>query len=229
MTESDTQPFTDADAAAILAVWFGEHSLTAGAPAPPDMVQQWFLGTPEFRRTCAGFGALLADLGAAYAPATIAGAARTPARALALLVLLCPLARILFSATPAEASIYRVLDPLAEALAAHALDPARRWDLGVDGEWKASPAARMWFLLPGGNSEVLAVQEKTVRDADEVVKDAGAVVGGVWDGNRVAEAMNLRRFLLGRCEEVRVWGRMRERDAVLGREVADESIEGVML
>jgi len=61
----------------------------------------------------------------------------------------------------------------------------------------------MWFLLPGGNSRDLDILEETVERAEELVREVGEVVDGVWDGAKVAEARNLKRFLEGRRDAVK--------------------------
>lgn len=221
--DDDQMTFTDSDAATIITLWFGDYRLSSPGSASPDAVRRWFLGDPDFKRTCAVLTPLLTLLSStAFTPETIVDLATNPTRALALIVLLGPLPRILY---PADPRIYTCFDPLALALARYSLAPERRWDLGVDGEWRRSPTVRMWFLLPGGNSEELEIQEETGRAAEEVVRDVGEVVDGVWDGARVSEAMNMARFLKETEEEVRTWGRIRDRDAVLGRAPLPEGVE----
>lgn len=64
------------------------------------------------------------------------------------------------------------------------MDSDRRWDL----EWKRAPAVRMWFLMAGD-------QEMAIERAKEMVEDMKEIVDGVWDGRKVAEAVNVLRFL----------------------------------
>ncbi|KAF8254134.1 hypothetical protein K440DRAFT_639902 [Wilcoxina mikolae CBS 423.85] len=208
---TDELSFTDADSQAIVTFWFGpDYSLTSNNAPPESRIKTWFLHTPEFARTCSIFTPLLTLLTTSYTPTTIPTLATTPTRALSLLVLLSQLPRIIL---PGSREIYTLYDPLACAIAAHALEPSRRYDL----TWKHSPAVRMWFLMAWGQSEDLAVQERVGRLAGEMVKDAGEVVDGVWDGERVGMAMNVLRFFDGRREEIGKWGRFRERDEVLER------------
>ncbi|KAF8540697.1 hypothetical protein BDD12DRAFT_563642 [Trichophaea hybrida] len=182
---TDELSFTDADSQAILTFWFGpDYSLISNNAPPESRIKTWFLHTPEFARTYSIF---------------------TP-----LLTLLSQIPRIIL---PGSRKIYTLYDPLACAIAAHALEPSRRYDL----TWKHSPAVRMWFLMAWGQSEDLAVQERVGRLAGDMVKDAGEVVDGVWDGERVGMAMNVLRFFEGRMEEIGKWGRFRERDEALGR------------
>jgi uncharacterized protein (DUF924 family) len=135
----------------------------------------------------------------AHTSTTITSLATAPETALALLILLSQLPRILYPDSP---DIYTFYDPLALAVAEWACATERRWDLGGPGKkWKRIPAVRMWFLLPGGNSRDLEVLDRAIERAAGMVRDVGELVGGVWDGLAVAEARNLKRFLEGRREE----------------------------
>jgi uncharacterized protein (DUF924 family) len=125
-------------------------------------------------------------------PDDITALASDAKTALALVILLGQLPRILEPESEVDYT-------LAQCVAEHAF--AHGWDKGEQGEWRRVPAVRMWFLLPGGNSGDLETLDRTVRRAEEIVKDCNEIVDRVWDGNLVAEARNLVRFLEGRREE----------------------------
>ncbi|KAI5816084.1 hypothetical protein BZA77DRAFT_314326 [Pyronema omphalodes] len=163
----DSLFLTPTDAETFLNFWF-EGPIPESAEA--SLVQRWFLPPPEFAATCRIFSPLT------KLPLKLP---ETPQIALAQTILLSRLPRIL-----SPDGDHTETDRQAREVVEYVMDSSRRWDL----EWKRAPAVRMWFLMAGD-------QKLAIERAKEMVEDMKEIVDGVWDGKKIAEAVNVLRFL----------------------------------
>ena len=197
MSSSSSEPAVGAGAASqpreILEVWFG-------APGAPDAGQPrdwWFKASDEVdARLRARFGALHA---AAERGECDAWAEAGPHAALALVIVFDQLSRNLHRGTPAAFACD------ARALAVTQGMLARQDDTPL------APLERWFAYMPLEHSEVVAVQEESLRRFRELADDAGLT--------------EERRYAERHAEIVRRFGRFPHRNAILGRVSTEAEVE----
>jgi uncharacterized protein (DUF924 family) len=175
----------------ILTFWFGGPG---DGKSPGERARLWFRGDPEVDREIRDrFGA---DLERAIR-GELADWAGTPRGRLALIVLLDQFSRNIHRGTPGAFA----QDAAARALAVEGLDA------GMDAT--LSPAEQMFFVLPLGHAEDLALQERGVRYCEE------------WAKAMPASQQALAQGALGQARRHRDviarFGRFPTRNEVLGR------------
>ncbi|KAI5779778.1 hypothetical protein EDC01DRAFT_669805 [Geopyxis carbonaria] len=205
-------PFSDADAAAVHRFWFTSCPLSPTAAIPPEAMSRWFRASDEFDAACTQFGPLATALATTHTPASIVALATTPRRALALTLLLDQIPRNLHRAD--SRAVYSVFDPLACAVAAHAVAPERRLDLGCT---QGGVLERFWFILPFMHSEERALHTRAVELAEELVAGASEEQRGA--------AEYCLRFEKEHQDVVERWGRYPYRNKTMGREDTPEEKE----
>lgn len=149
-------------------------------------------------------------------------AASSPSRALALLLLLDQIPRNVFRGA-ASARVFSEFGPRALALAQYALARSRRLDHGPDGgAWKANPLVWLWFSLPLGHSEDIALH----RRGFELLDELKAEIDKEKDEQRRHAARATVARLEGPMEEhmqiVERFGRYPHRNKSLGRKNTPE-------
>ncbi|KAG0643497.1 hypothetical protein HOY80DRAFT_1007398 [Tuber brumale] len=210
-TEADSL-FTDEESNRILDFWFKD------VPEHPSMevVKLWFQSDAAFDDACrAKFGPLLSKISPLPA-ATVTALATTPQKTLSLLLLLDQLPRNIHRAD--SRSVYTVTDPLAMAVAEHAVSSALRLDLGPGATWKGLPTRRCWFYLPFGHSEDSGAHQRAAELHEEMIRDCK---GG--EGEKLA--VDTAGFLKSHTQVIERFGRYPYRNQVLGRESTKEEME----
>ncbi len=175
----------------ILTFWF-PPGLDRDEPTHRAQIVRWFRGGTDD------------EIRARFAPTLDAairgeldGWAATPRGRLALILILDQFSRTIFRDSPAAYA----QDPRAQQLAIDGLD--RGDDRGLP------PWERMFFALPLGHSEDLALQERSVSYAVSVGADAPPALRGLYEMS--AGQARAHRDVIAR------FGRHPHRNAVLGR------------
>jgi uncharacterized protein (DUF924 family) len=187
----------------VLSYWFPEEDIfDADQETFGRQMQWWFQGGPEVDRQ---ISERFTDVLEQARGGELDHLAHTPRGRLALIVVLDQFSRTVYRGSPLSYS----QDEKALELAVEGMDA------GIDRE--LTPMERIFFWMPLGHSEDLALQERRVRHQEELAADAPAHLRAMAEFG-VSQARAAR-------DVIARFGRHPHRNEILGRASTPEELE----